>query len=114
MDTSSGEIAMAAQAPFLVADQLTRSYGTTIALDHIDLAACEGSVLAVLGPNGCGKTTTVRIFATLLRADSGCALVGGHDVLTEAAAVRALIGLAGQLCGGGSVLDRPGEPGTGG
>jgi ABC-type multidrug transport system ATPase subunit len=87
---------MAAQAPFLVADQLTRSYGATIALDHVDLAARQGGVLAVLGPNGCGKTTTVRIFATLLRADSGCALVGGHDVLTEAAAVRAMIGLAGQ------------------
>ncbi len=39
---------MAAQVPFLVADQLTRSYGATIALDHVDLAACEGSVLAVL------------------------------------------------------------------
>jgi ABC-2 type transport system ATP-binding protein len=53
-------------------------------------------MLAVLGPNGCGKTTTVRIFATLLRADSGRALVGGHDVVTDAAAVRAMIGLAGQ------------------
>jgi len=96
LDTSSGEIAMAAQAPFLVADQLTRAYGRTIALDHVDLAARQGSVLAVLGPNGCGKTTTVRIFATLLRADSGRALVGGHDVAADAAAVRAMIGLAGQ------------------
>jgi ABC-2 type transport system ATP-binding protein len=87
---------MGAQVPFLVADQLTRSYGATLALDRVDLAAARGSVLAVLGPNGCGKTTTVRIFATLLRADSGRALVGGHDVLTEAAAVRAMIGLAGQ------------------
>jgi ABC-2 type transport system ATP-binding protein len=87
---------MAAQAPFLVADRLTRAYGATIALDHVDLAAAERSVLALLGPNGCGKTTTVRIFATLLRADSGHALVGGHDVVTGAAAVRAMTGLAGQ------------------
>jgi ABC-2 type transport system ATP-binding protein len=87
---------MAERAPFLIADQLTRSYGATVALDHVDLAAVEGSVLAVLGPNGCGKTTTVRIFATLLRADSGHALVGGHDVVTGAAAVRAMIGLADQ------------------
>ena len=87
---------MAAQAPFLVADQLTLAYGTTLALDHVDLAARQGSVLAVLGPNRCGKTTTVRIFATLLRADSGHALVGGHDVAADAAAVRAMIGLAGQ------------------
>jgi daunorubicin resistance ABC transporter ATP-binding subunit len=87
---------MAGEAPFLVADRVTRAYGATVALDHVDLAAREGSVLAVLGPNGCGKTTTVRIFATLLRADSGRALVGGHDVVTGAAAVRAMIGLAGQ------------------
>jgi ABC-2 type transport system ATP-binding protein len=87
---------MAEQTPFLIADRLTRSYGATVALDHVDLAAAKGSVLAVLGPNGCGKTTTVRIFATLLRADSGRALVGGHDVVTSAAAVRAMIGLAGQ------------------
>jgi ABC-2 type transport system ATP-binding protein len=87
---------MAEQAPFLIADRLTRSYGPTVALDHVDLTAAAGSVLAVLGPNGCGKTTTVRIFATLLRADSGRALVGGHDVVTGAAAVRAMIGLAGQ------------------
>jgi ABC-2 type transport system ATP-binding protein len=87
---------MGAQVPFLVADRLTRAYGATLALDHVDLAAARGSVLAVLGPNGSGKTTTVRIFATLLAADSGRALVGGHDVLTEAPAVRAMIGLAGQ------------------
>jgi daunorubicin resistance ABC transporter ATP-binding subunit len=87
---------MAGRVPFLLADRLTRAYGPTVALDRVDLAAAEGSVLAVLGPNGCGKTTTVRIFATLLRADSGRALVGGHDVVTSAAAVRAMIGLAGQ------------------
>ena len=87
---------MGVQVPFLVADRLTRCYGATLALDLVDLAAARGSVLAVLGPNGSGKTTTVRIFATLLRPDSGRALVGGHDVLTEAAAVRAMIGLAGQ------------------
>jgi ABC transporter DrrB family efflux protein len=85
-----------AEASFLVADRLTRAYGATVALDRVDLAAAKGSVLAVLGPNGCGKTTTVRIFATLLRPDSGRALVGGHDVVTSAAAVRAMIGLAGQ------------------
>ena len=86
---------MAGDVPFLVADRLTRAYGATVALAHVDLAAREGSVLAVLGPNGCGKTTTVRIFATLLRADSGRAFIGGHDVVTGAA-VRAMIGLAGQ------------------
>ena len=87
---------MAEEASFLVADRLTRAYRATVALDGVDLAASEGSVLAVLGPNGCGKTTMVRIFATLLRPDSGRALVGGHDVVTSDAVVRAMIGLAGQ------------------
>lgn len=85
---------MAGDVPFLVADRLTRAYGATVALALVDLAAREGSALAVLGPNGCGKTTTVRIFATLLRADSGRAFIGGHDVVAGAAAVRAMIGLA--------------------
>jgi ABC-2 type transport system ATP-binding protein len=49
---------MGAEVPFLVADGLTRSYGATLALDRVDLAAAQGSVLAVLGPNGSGKTTT--------------------------------------------------------
>jgi ABC-type multidrug transport system ATPase subunit len=87
---------MADDASFLVADRLARAYGATVALDGVDLAVPKGGVLAVLGPNGCGKTTTVRIFATLLRADSGRALVGGHDVVTSAGVVRAMIGLAGQ------------------
>jgi ABC-2 type transport system ATP-binding protein len=53
-------------------------------------------VLGVLGPNGAGKTTAVRILSTLLRPSAGRALVEGHDVVTDAAAVRRLIGLAGQ------------------
>ncbi len=58
---------MATQVPFLVADQLTRSYGATIALGHVDLAAAEGSVLAVLGPNGCGKTYSPRRMPPTIR-----------------------------------------------
>ena len=50
----------------------------------------------MLGPNGAGKTTTVRVLTTLLRPDHGEARVGGFDVRTDAAQVRALIGLTGQ------------------
>ncbi len=76
---------------------LTKSYGKTRALAGVDLAARKGSVLGVLGPNGAGKTTAVRILATLLRADSGTALVHGFDVRTQPDRVRANIGLTGQF-----------------
>ncbi|CAN5365225.1 daunorubicin resistance protein DrrA family ABC transporter ATP-binding protein [soil metagenome] len=75
---------------------LTKRFGNTQALDGIDLEVAEGRVLGVLGPNGAGKTTAVRILATLLKPDSGTARVAGHDVVTDASAVRRLIGLTGQ------------------
>src|SRR5436305_10227826 len=78
------------------AEGLTKRFGTTQALDGVDLAAREGTVLGVLGPNGAGKTTAVRVLATLLRADTGQAQVCGYDVARQAHQVRQLIGLTGQ------------------
>ncbi|QMU72705.1 ATP-binding cassette domain-containing protein [Streptacidiphilus sp. P02-A3a] len=78
------------------AEGLVKSFKETRALAGVDLAAEAGTVLGVLGPNGAGKTTVVRILATLLRPDSGRALVGGLDVVRQAGAVRARIGLTGQ------------------
>jgi oleandomycin transport system ATP-binding protein len=75
---------------------LSKRFGTTQALDGIDLAARRGTVLGVLGPNGAGKTTAVRILATLLRPDSGVAKVHGVDVLRDPERVRRMIGLTGQ------------------
>jgi ABC-2 type transport system ATP-binding protein len=76
---------------------LVKRYGKTTALGGLDLVAERGQVLAVLGPNGAGKTTFVRAVATLLRLDEGELRVVGHDVRREPAAVRRLIGLAGQF-----------------
>jgi ABC-2 type transport system ATP-binding protein len=70
--------------------------GNVRALDGVSLEARQGTVLGLLGPNGAGKTTAVRILSTIISADSGHATVLGHDVRSEAAAVRRLIGLAGQ------------------
>ena len=78
------------------AEGLVKSFKETRALDGVDLAARTGTVLGLLGPNGSGKTTTVRVLATLLRPDAGRALVGGLDVVRQAPAVRAQIGLTGQ------------------
>jgi len=75
---------------------LVKSYGDVRALDGIDLEAERGTVLGVLGPNGAGKTTAVRVLTTLLAPDAGDASVIGLDVVAEAPALRAQIGLAGQ------------------
>ncbi|MFW6641124.1 ATP-binding cassette domain-containing protein [Nocardiopsis algeriensis] len=78
------------------AEGLVKQFKGKRALDGVDLTARTGTVLGVLGPNGSGKTTTVRILATLLRPDAGHAEVGGFDVVREPHQVRRLIGLTGQ------------------
>jgi ABC-2 type transport system ATP-binding protein len=82
--------------PAILVEGLTKSFGDVHALRGIDLSVPRGTVLGVLGPNGAGKTTAVRILTTLLLPDGGRALVEGHDVVREAAAVRRSIGLSGQ------------------
>jgi ABC-type multidrug transport system ATPase subunit len=67
---------------------LTKAFGVTRMLTGVDLTVAPGTLLALLGPNGSGKTTTVRILTTLLPADGGAATVAGHDVRREGAAVR--------------------------
>ena len=76
---------------------LTKSFGNLVALDGLDLAVAHGSVTALIGPNGSGKTTTVRLLSTLLAPDSGQATIFGHDVVSDPEAVRAAIGVTGQF-----------------
>jgi ABC-2 type transport system ATP-binding protein len=73
-----------------------KSYGKVKVLEGVSFDVEKGTILALLGPNGAGKTTTVRILSTLLQADSGKAIIEGHDVKTEANKVRTVIGLTGQ------------------
>lgn len=80
----------------LLVEDVTKSFGPVEALRGVSFAAAPGEVLGVLGPNGAGKTTVVNILATLLRPDSGRAVVAGHDVVTDAAGVRRSIMLTGQ------------------
>jgi ABC-2 type transport system ATP-binding protein len=75
---------------------LVKHFGAVRALDGVDLDVPRGTVLGLLGPNGAGKTTLVRVLTTLLVPDSGTASVAGLDVLSDAAALRHRIGLAGQ------------------
>ena len=83
--------------PAVEADGLRKAFGEVQALDGMSLAVPAGSVLGLLGPNGSGKTTTVSILATSLRPDAGRGCVGGLDVVSQAAQVRRVIGLAGQF-----------------
>ena len=84
----------------IVAEGLVKIYRSrkneVRALDGLDLTVDEGTVLGLLGPNGAGKTTTVRILTTLLRPDSGHAMVGGFDVVRQSQQIRRIIGLSGQ------------------
>jgi ABC-2 type transport system ATP-binding protein len=76
---------------------LRKSFGSTVALDGIDLCVRAGTVFALLGPNGAGKTTTVHVLSTLIEPDGGEARVDGRDVAREPDAVRAAIGVTGQF-----------------
>jgi oleandomycin transport system ATP-binding protein len=78
------------------AEGLVKVFGDVRALDGIDMVAREGTVFGILGPNGAGKTTAIRVFSTLLRPDTGRAVVGGYDVVRQPREVRRLIGLTGQ------------------
>src|SRR3954452_3764957 len=75
---------------------LGRRFGNTEALTGLDLAVAPGTVLGLLGHNGAGKTTAVRILTTLLAPSSGRAFVAGCDVVREPHAVRERIAVAGQ------------------
>ncbi|MFD1830589.1 ATP-binding cassette domain-containing protein [Streptomyces desertarenae] len=81
----------------IYAEGLVKTFGDVRALDGVDLDVPEGTVLGLLGPNGAGKTTTVRVLTTLLRPDSGRAVVAGIDVLAQPHEVRRSIGLSGQF-----------------
>ena len=76
---------------------LVKRYRQVTALDGLDLAVAEGSVLGLLGPNGAGKTTAVSILATLITPDAGSARIAGADVVAQPRAVRRSIGLSGQF-----------------
>ncbi len=80
----------------VVAEGLHKSFGDHHALRGLDLSVVRGTVCGLLGANGAGKTTAVRILATLSDPDAGHARVAGYDVVREAGEVRARIGLAGQ------------------
>jgi ABC-2 type transport system ATP-binding protein len=83
---------------------LTKSFGDNAVLKGVDLRVPAGSIYALLGSNGAGKTTVVKILSTLLRADGGRARVDEHDVSDEPATVRESISLTGQFAAVDEIL----------
>jgi ABC-2 type transport system ATP-binding protein len=81
----------------IAASGLRKAYADKTVLDGIDLDVAEGTVFSLLGPNGAGKTTAVNVLTTLVKADGGTVRVAGHDIATEARAVRAAVGVTGQF-----------------
>ncbi len=81
----------------IAASGLRKAYGDKAVLDGIHLDVPAGTVFSLLGPNGAGKTTMVNVLTTLVKADGGTARVAGHDIATQAKAVRAAIGVTGQF-----------------
>jgi len=79
-------------APLVSIEDLSVSYGRTLAVRSLSFVIPRGEVFGFIGPNGAGKTSTIKVLATLLRPSSGIARVAGHDVVREPDAVRRRIG----------------------
>ncbi|TDW95392.1 ABC-2 type transport system ATP-binding protein [Kribbella pratensis] len=90
--------------PAIRVQGLEKSYGELKVLRGVDFDVAPGSIFALLGSNGAGKTTVVRILATLLKADAGTASVNGFDVATQPSDVRELISLTGQFAAVDEIL----------
>ena len=93
-----------AQGPAIHVQGLEKSYKKVKALRAVDFDVARGSIFALLGSNGAGKTTVVNILSTLLKADAGTASVNGFDVATQAADVRESISLTGQFAAVDEIL----------
>ena len=92
------------RGPAIYVQALEKSYGELQVLRGVEFDVARGSIFALLGSNGAGKTTVVRILSTLLKSDSGTASVEGFDVTDEAASVRESISLTGQFAAVDEIL----------
>ncbi|MFC4627213.1 ABC transporter ATP-binding protein [Promicromonospora alba] len=92
------------RGPAIRVRNVEKSYKELHVLKGVDFEVARGSIFALLGSNGAGKTTAIKILSTLLKADGGTASVNGYDVATQAADVRESISLTGQFAAVDEVL----------
>ena len=79
-------------SPVVETKDLTKQYGSFLALDRLNMTVERGQILGFVGPNGAGKTTTIKILVGLARPTSGTARVAGADCVTEARKIKRLVG----------------------
>src|SRR5919108_2868375 len=79
-------------APVVETKDLTKKYGSLVALDRLNLTVERGQILGFVGPNGAGKTTTIKILVGLARPTSGSASIAGADCVAEARKIKRLVG----------------------
>jgi ABC-2 type transport system ATP-binding protein len=85
--------------PIIETHGLTRRFGALTAVDHLDLSVAPGEAFALVGPDGAGKTTTLRMLCGLMDPTEGSARVAGHDIVRESQAVKDQIGYMAQRFG---------------
>jgi ABC-2 type transport system ATP-binding protein len=88
--------AAAVTAPLIVTEHLSRRFGPIKAVSDLDLTIPRGAVFGLVGPDGAGKTTTLRLLATILTPTAGRATVDGHDTVTDAQAIKPRVGYMAQ------------------
>lgn len=87
---------MAETSPVIAVRDLTKSFGSNVAVNHLSLQVEEGEIYGFLGPNGSGKTTFIRMLCGLLRPDSGNGVCLGYDLIRESGRIKSRIGYMAQ------------------
>ncbi len=82
----------ATDVPAVLARGLRKTYGSHVAVEHVDLAVRQGEILGFLGPNGAGKTTTIKMLTGLLKPTAGTAAILGHDIQGDPIAAKGRFG----------------------
>src|SRR5574342_462558 len=77
-------------------ENLTRTFGDFVAVDHISLEVAKGEIFGFLGPNGAGKSTTIRMLCGLLLPSGGEGTVGGYNIITQSEEIKQSIGYMSQ------------------
>jgi ABC-2 type transport system ATP-binding protein len=98
-DDNRGQGAPAPEGPTVVIEHLRRVFGALVAVEDLSLTINRGEVFGMLGPNGSGKTTTIRMLCGILPPTSGTAVIAGIDVIKQPEAVRYVIGYMSQQFG---------------
>src|SRR4051812_18892221 len=90
--SGSGEVAV----PILSLQNLTRTFGSTLAVDHLNLDVEQGEIFGLIGPDGAGKTTAIRMMLGILKPDSGSGTVGPYSLTRESESISLLTGYVSQ------------------